>query len=94
MCSGAATVCPGRYLDLQALRRRLEENGRGTTGPGGLVLREDTAPAPAADLVRPEPIGSVLWRVLAGVYRTRPEAEQRARQLHEMGIDAIVVTPG
>lgn len=131
---GAATVCPGRYVDMHALRKKLAGGGKGPLPESGVpVLREErvsitkdgrttedtTAAAPPrrpdALLIRsevspgyspvsiaeeldsgkaralPEPIGPVLWRVLAGVYRTRRKAERRVRQLHEMGIDAVVV---
>lgn len=126
---GAATACPGRYLDMHALRRRLDEGDPGSPprdgvlflceeqrtypvepsslSPGQPGLPEqfgpvsgNTQPTPSGPVVTPlqggappEPIGPVLWRVLAGVYRTRQEAELMARQLHKMGVAAVVLPP-
>jgi|GEM_PF-681066 len=114
---GAATSCPGRYMDMHALRRKLAVV-LGTPETGSPVLKEDRAvlvvnnettenavtptsmggmegfllssdPPPGYTL--PEPIGPVVWRVLAGIFRTQKEAEYRVRQLRDLGIEALVV---
>lgn len=114
---GAATACPGRYIDMHALRRKLVVV-RDTPESGSTVLKEDRAvlaansettedtvtPAstsgtkgflissdPPPGYTLPEPIGPVVWRVLAGIFRTQKEAENRVRQLRDLGIDAVVI---
>jgi len=114
---GAATACPGRYLDMHALRRKLVVV-RDTPETGSPVLKEDRAvlvnnsettedtvyPAftsgtdgflissePPPGYTLPEPIGPVVWRVLAGIFRTQKEAENRVRQLRALDIDAVVI---
>ena len=93
----AATACPGRYIDMYALRRKLVEV-QGAPETGSPVLKEDRAvlaanskstaetrapvspgvmdgllihsePPPGYTL--PEPIGPLVWRVLAGIFRTQ-----------------------
>lgn len=113
---GAATACPGRYMDMHALRRKLVVVW-GTSENGSMVLKEDRTVLAASDAttddtakpaaksgtkvlisseplpgyILPEHIGPVVWRVLAGIFRTRIEAENRVRQLHALGIDALVI---
>lgn len=64
---GAATVCPGRFTDMAAVRRALGDHA------------EKDLPGP------------VLWRVQAGTFHSRKAAENYARRLRRIGIDAFVV---
>ncbi len=77
---GAATACPGRFMDMDVLRRELcqadgnkpdnEVNSNVSTG-----VKQKT---------------SHLWRVQVGAFSTRASAENYARQLRQKGIDAFV----
>jgi len=78
---GAATACPGRFLDMDALRRVLA--GSEGTEPG--------TPAPGNGPATNEPESPLLWRVQVGAFSTRERAEDYARQLRQRGIDAFVI---
>lgn len=77
---GAATACPGRYMDMIQLRRLL---GAGATdaGPG------DAGPGTAVASSGP----GTLWRVQVGAFSSRQAAEARARKIQELGLEALVV---
>ncbi len=66
---GAATDCPGRFLDMERLRSLIGE-------------AEDTAP-------RTQP--AKIYRVQAGVFSVRENAEVLAGRLRAAGFEAIVV---
>lgn len=82
--AGAATACPGRFLDPAALRRHLE-------GPAVPEPAAGTAPAiQAGGTAPPAPAAGVFWRVQAGAFRSREAAERQAQKLRGLGIDALV----
>jgi N-acetyl-anhydromuramyl-L-alanine amidase AmpD len=85
--AGAATACPGRFLDPAALRRILD--GPAAPEPAAVMV---TVPR-AGDTAPPEPDAGALWRVQAGAFRSREAAERQARKLRGLGIDALVVSP-
>lgn len=78
---GAATACPGRYLDMAQVRRELVECTE---------TKPDTS-APGCCRAANEPEPSPLWRVQVGAFSTRTRAENYARQLRQRGIDAFLV---
>lgn len=78
---GAATACPGRFLDMDWLRRKL----------GGVAANESTIPVLGHGHSEQEKETTHLWRVQVGAFSTRTGAQACARQLHQKGIDAFVV---
>lgn len=78
---GAATACPGRFLDMAQVRRALA-GGVGTE-PGTLAQGR----GPATNELESPP----LWRVQVGAFSTRERAEDYARELRQKGIDAFLV---
>jgi hypothetical protein len=86
---GAATDCPGRYLDMEGVRRELAERlasgGKGASPPppsqgGGMPTQ----------LAQPP---SGLWRVQAGAFASKEKAEALAERLRAAGFEAWVVPP-
>lgn len=69
--SGAATSCPGRFMDLERLREAVSQEGKGTG--------------------RAQP--QKIYRVQAGAFSKRENAEARAARLRAAGFEALVV-PG
>ncbi|MGQ9497390.1 MAG: N-acetylmuramoyl-L-alanine amidase [Desulfotomaculales bacterium] len=77
---GAATLCPGRYLDMEEVRRMVFAAKNTRPGP----------PAPVSDLRPPAP-DIRLWRVQVGAFRDRRRAEQLAARLKAMGFETLVI---
>ncbi|WP_245779776.1 SPOR domain-containing protein [Desulfoscipio geothermicus] len=84
---GAATACPGRFVDMTALRRAL--GGRAKAPQPDAPVSGGRRDAPAL----PEIPAPLLWRVQAGAFQSREAAERQARRLRDLGIDALVVAP-
>ncbi|MEW5762562.1 MAG: N-acetylmuramoyl-L-alanine amidase [Bacillota bacterium] len=84
---GAATLCPGRYLDMGEVRRRVDNALQGMCGPGGTPPQAASSPSnitPCTSRLR-------LYRVQVGAFRDRENAERLAARLRAMGFDAMVV---
>lgn len=87
---GAATACPGRKLDMAAVRgelaKRLAEQdadaGAGEPGeePKGTAGKQESAP-------------DGFWRVQVGAFARKENAEALVRKLKAAGFDAIIIPP-
>lgn len=86
---GAATDCPGRCLDMDWVRRELAAR----LAPSG---QDAPAPPPGPEGgVPPVPASqtSGLWRVQAGAFAKRENAETLAGRLRGAGFEAWIIPP-
>lgn len=86
---GASTDCPGRCLDMDGVRRDLAAR---------LASTEQDAPAPPPGpegSVPPEPAPqtSGIWRVQAGAFARKENAEALAEKLRATGFEAWIIPP-
>lgn len=77
---GAATACPGKFLDMDSLRSELRECANGELG----------IPVSDGASTEEEKKSSCFWRVQVGAFSTRERAQEYVWQLHQKGIDAFV----
>lgn len=78
---GAATLCPGRYLNMDEVRRRVCAPTGGEAGAG----------RPPHPCYRQPAADRRLWRVQVGAFAERERAEKLAARLRAMGLEALVV---
>ena len=87
---GAATACPGRNLDMAAVRDELakllaeQDAGARAGEPGeeskGSAGKQESAPGG-------------LWRVQVGAFARKENAEALVKKLKAAGFDAIIIPP-
>ncbi|MDH7577593.1 MAG: N-acetylmuramoyl-L-alanine amidase [Bacillota bacterium] len=82
---GAATLCPGRFFTKDQIRALL----RHPSAESGTPPAQDASGLPAAPKEEP-----LLYRVQAGAFRERKNAEQLAQKLETAGFPAVIVPPG